>query len=216
MPEARICEIRLYWAPTSPSRFSHCGLFGSAGRLERIDARCGRRRTTCRNGTAARPRRRTAGWCASRGPSRRPGICRYPSQLPREPLSFRHFSASKRGLGNLRKPERAGRGPESQVAGILPLIDRAVRRPGVEWRVFEVAGRVAVAFLADELQEFRVARAPLEAVGLVGRFAGHLSSPGMQQSGSGIAPQAWNRSRLFLAARIWYQSIAAPIRCGYE
>src|SRR2546423_3479697 len=33
MPEARICEMRLYWVPTSPSMFSHFGLLASAGVL---------------------------------------------------------------------------------------------------------------------------------------------------------------------------------------
>ena len=31
MPEASICDTRLYWLPTSPSMFSHLGLLGSAG-----------------------------------------------------------------------------------------------------------------------------------------------------------------------------------------
>src|SRR5262249_15416746 len=31
IPEASICDTRLYWLPTSPSMFSHSGLLGSAG-----------------------------------------------------------------------------------------------------------------------------------------------------------------------------------------
>src|SRR5215831_14619074 len=31
IPEASICDTRLYWLPTSPSMFSHSGLLGTAG-----------------------------------------------------------------------------------------------------------------------------------------------------------------------------------------
>src|SRR5215207_1736525 len=74
-------------------------------------------------------------------------------------------------VGELAKAEGTARGPEFQIAGALPLIPVSMRGSGLEGRILEVAGRIAIglvvdALLAHELEELGVARAPLEAVGL--------------------------------------------------
>ena len=117
----------------------------------------------------------------------------------------------------MRKPERAGRGAEPQVAGALALVVRAVRRRGVERRVLEVAGRDR-----DSPPCRRISEAPRRPGSTESRrsprgsCAGQFGSPGTQQSGSGMAPQPWKRSRLFLAARIAIpvDRAAEPLRVG--
>ncbi len=72
-------------------------------------------------------------------------------------------------IGKLAQAERAGGCAEQQVARALALIDLAVPRADVERSVLEVAGGVAIALPADELQKLLVALAVLEAVGLFER-----------------------------------------------
>jgi hypothetical protein len=91
-------------------------------------------------------------------------------------------------IGELAEAERAGRGAERQAAGALALVDiavRAARRPG---RILEVAGRIAVAGPADMRQQVLVARAPVEAVGLL--EAGRGTVRAARHAAVGIVDQA--------------------------
>src|SRR4030095_14537097 len=61
--------------------------------------------------------------------------------------------------------QRAGRGPEREIARRLPLIlGLVVWTRGIERSVLEIAGRVAIAGPADKLQQLVVAWTPLESV----------------------------------------------------
>src|SRR3546814_2500720 len=69
-------------------------------------------------------------------------------------------------VGELAVAQRAGRGAECEVARGLALVTAAaVGIGGGHRRIGQVAGRVAVAGLADVSQQLAVARAPLEAEG---------------------------------------------------
>ena len=99
-----------------------------------------------------------------------------PSQLARLPLSLSHRALSKRGLGNLRKPSAPVDVPNARSHDdwrwSLTLV---MRVGGVDRSILEVAGRITVPVAADVLQQLVVARAPVEAVGVVetpGRTAG--------------------------------------------
>jgi hypothetical protein len=83
----------------------------------------------------------------------------------------------------------------------------------IERRVLEVARRIAIAGLADELQQRLVARAPVEAVRFLGDLAGQLAEPGAQQPGSLMRPQAAKRSLRSSARSTRNQSIRTPMRC---
>ena len=114
-------RARLYWLPTRPSMFSHCGCAGSCGGFSRVEGDVAgaaghadqerRLDRAVEQMTAPRVRRpsRSAA-CRSRPRSR-------PSRS-----SACHVSASKRGFGKLAEAERAGRGAELQVARGLPLV----------------------------------------------------------------------------------------------
>ena len=130
---------------------------------------------------------------SSRGASRSP-----PSRRAVASATSRRRSA---GWGTC-AAERPGRGAEAadrrgSAAGRSPL-----RRRGVEGRVPEVAGRVAVAgSVPTKLEEpsspgHHGSRRSRSSV-----CAGQPGSPGTQQSGSGIPPQASNRSPLLVGAQ---------------
>ncbi len=73
-------------------------------------------------------------------------------------------------IGKLAEAERAGGGAESEVAAVLAALLMALGIAGIDAGVLEVAGRIAVARLADELQQGFVAGAPVEAVGFLVDF----------------------------------------------
>src|SRR6185295_5020478 len=83
-------------------------------------------------------------------------------------------------IGEFAEAESAGRGAELEVAGVLLVAEAA--------GVLEVARRIAVAGLADVLQELGVARAPLEAVGLLQAL--RRAAGGAGRAAAGIVDQA--------------------------
>src|SRR5512145_1357584 len=105
MPDTISSEMRRYWLPTPPLMFSHLGCSASLGGLSGSKAMWHEPQDVpIRNGGSTAP-------SASR--LVRPSVVfglddsrrLKPSQVPSLPsFSSRHFSASKRGLGNLRKP----------------------------------------------------------------------------------------------------------------
>src|SRR5215203_51096 len=105
VPEAMISEERTYWLPTAPFRFSQRGLDGSLGGLSGSNAMWqAPQAMPMRNGGSIDA---SARWLTFMSGLLGSSESRFvsPSQVPRRPpLTFCHFAASKRGLGNLRKP----------------------------------------------------------------------------------------------------------------
>src|SRR5688572_26709843 len=76
-------------------------------------------------------------------------------------------------VGKLAITERTGRRAELEITRRLALVRRlGVRIRGIDRRIAEVAGGIAIPFLADVRQQLVVARAPLKAVGFVERLRG--------------------------------------------
>ena len=116
----------------------------------------------------------------------------------------------------LAEAERPGRGPEAQVAGRLPLVDRTVRRRAVERRIREAAGRVDVALAADEGEQLLVPRAPEQPVGLGRRARRAVGVAGRAAVGIGDRPPGVEQ----VAAAVGAQELvpvdrpADPLRVG--
>ena len=75
----------------------------------------------------------------------------------------------KARVGKFPQPKGARGRAEPQVAGVLALIDAAVRRRSVERGVLEIARRVPITLLADRREKSLVAGAILESVRLIER-----------------------------------------------
>jgi hypothetical protein len=83
-------------------------------------------------------------------------------------------------IGKLAKSHGPGRGPKGQMAGVLPLVLASICGVGMIGRqggILEVAGRVPVPRLADELQELVIAVAPVEPIGLLRVLGGAAWAP---------------------------------------
>jgi len=213
MPETSSSDMRRYWLPTRPRMFSHCGcsdrprvqgvegdVAGTAGGADaerRLDGRVGEMADigigalgiVGQAAVIAVPTSQAAIELAPRCPRRSAGWELAVAQLP-------------------------GRGAEGQVAGTLARALVALGIVAVRWRILEVAGRIAVALPADELQQFFVAGTPVEAVGLVEALRGAIGCA--RRAAARIIDQApGNGSGGRAGPRPQHppQSISTPTRC---
>ena len=218
MPEPSSSDMRVYWLPIEPLMFSHFGCAGSFGGLQRIE------RDVARAACRADQERRLDG-CVGKFADALVGrdaglLTSFAKAVPvRERAAIRPVcqrAASKRGLGNLRKPSAPVDVPNFRSHGdwrwsTLPL--RVCGSSGSSGASLQTAGRIHVARLADVLQQHVVAGAPVEAVRLFALLAGQFGSPGLQHAGSLMMPQAAKRSSALSERSTRNQSISTPMRC---
>ena len=92
------------------------------------------------------------------------------------------FGGVEARVGEFAEAKSAGRGAELEVAGRMALVclaALAVRIVGVERRILEAAGRVNIAWLANILQEYVIAGAPVQAIGFFDRLGRAIRCAGL-------------------------------------
>ncbi len=181
--------MRRYWLPIAPLMFSHLGCAGSAGGFsgsnamwhEPQDVPIEERRLDRAVGEPAHARVRRL----------RIGGHRLREALPAREAAVQLLPAGavEARVGELAVAEGAGRGAESEIARRLPLVlALVVGIVRIDRGIAEIARRIAVALAADELEQLLVARAPVEAVGLVQAL--RRTAVGPRGAAAGVVDQA--------------------------
>ena len=210
--------MRLYWLPTSAVDVLPFRMLGIRRRIQRIEgdvARAARHADEERRldraveqpvGAGVRAFRLVRHRLAVALPGRRRSVQLAPLRGIEARIGKLAQAQSARSRCRTSGRRRFGAG-RSLPCGVI----------GVERRILEVAGRIACSLPFRRISAARRRRGTSGSrMSRRGSWPGSSASPGTQQSGSGMAPQAWNSRRLFLARSIRYQSIAAaqPLRVG--
>jgi hypothetical protein len=173
MPEASICDIRLYPAVLIADQSVEVlpfGIIGIGWRLERIvrDMTGAARHADAERRFDRSIEKPVGAGIAAAGIARQGLAIALPGCEGSVELS--PFLGIEAWVGEFAEAKRAGRCAELQIARALPLVDAAMGSRRVERRVFEVASRIAISLLADELQKLGIAPAPLKSVCLLKRL----------------------------------------------
>jgi hypothetical protein len=115
------------------------------------------------------------------GVVRQPAVIALPGAEPAVDLLPRDRVEAR--VGEFAEAQRAGGGAEGQMAAVLAALAVTVGVAPGRAGILEIAGRVAVAGLADEFQQGLVARTPVEAVGFLVARGGAAIAAGFAAAG---------------------------------